>query len=69
VYDIEKIVMVKTFQDLLLGCSLFFARRSRAPACSWGFSQIKKQLTNFYSETTIESILQDMDGHEDLIRL
>jgi Rrf2 family protein len=71
-YDIVKIVDGEDFFKIcLLGMHPCSSHEEVGRPCPvhGRFSQIKKQLTNFYSETTIESILQDMDGHEDLIRL
>ena len=33
------------------------------------FNQVREELMDFYSNTSIASIINDMEGHEDLIRI
>jgi Rrf2 family protein len=71
-YDIVRIVDGDDFfRNCLIGlqpCTAHSADEKPCPVHS-RFSPIRAQLMQFYQETTIEGILGDMSGFDDLIRL
>jgi Rrf2 family protein len=71
-YDIVSIVDGEDFfRNCLIGlqpCSTHAANEQPCPVHS-RFGPIRSQLLQFYKETSIEEIIGDMDGLEDLIRL
>jgi len=71
-YDIVRIVDGEDFfKNCLIGlqpCSTHAETEKPCPVHSQ-FGPIRAQLLQFYQETTIEGILGDMTGFEDIIRL
>ncbi len=71
-YDIVRIVDGEDFfRNCLIGlqpCSTHENNEKPCPVHS-RFGPIRAQLMQFYKDTSIEEILGDMDGLEDLIRL
>lgn len=71
-YDIVRIVDGEDFfRNCLIGlqpCSTHENNEKPCPVHS-RFGPIRAKLMQFYKDTTIEEILGDMDGLEDLIRL
>jgi Rrf2 family protein len=71
-YDIVRIVDGDDFfRNCLIGlqpCATHEANEKPCPVHS-RFGPIRAQLLQFYQETTIEGILGDMSGFEDLIKL
>jgi len=71
-YDIVRIVDGEDFfKNCLIGlqpCSTHSENEKPCPVHSQ-FGPIRAQLLQFYQETTIEGILGDMTGFEDIIRL
>jgi len=71
-YDIVRIVDGEDFfKNCLIGlqpCSTHVETEKPCPVHSQ-FGPIRAQLLQFYQETTIEGILGDMTGFEDIIRL
>jgi Rrf2 family iron-sulfur cluster assembly transcriptional regulator len=71
-YDIVRIVDGEDFfKNCLIGlqpCSTHSESEKPCPVHSQ-FGPIRAQLLQFYQETTIEGILGDMTGFEDIIRL
>lgn len=71
-FDIVRIVDGEDFfRNCLIGlqpCSTHAANEKPCPVHT-RFGPIRAQLLQFYQETTIEGILGDMTGFEDIIRL
>lgn len=71
-YDIVTIV---DGEDYFLNCLISLEPckkhhdEGRPCAVHGRFSAIREQLIEFYKETTIQAILGDMEGHEELIKL
>ncbi len=71
-YEIVSIVDGEDFfKNCLISlkpCSTHHAEGKPCPVHNQ-FSKVREELFNFYSETSIFTITNDMDGHEDLIQM
>ncbi|HKJ41262.1 MAG TPA: Rrf2 family transcriptional regulator [Sunxiuqinia sp.] len=71
-YDIVSIIDGEDFfKNCLISmepCAVHHENGQPCPVHN-GFAEVRKKLYNYYSETTLATIIADMEGHEDLIRM
>jgi len=75
--EISLYEIVKTIdgEDFFMNCLISLEpctiHRQKGKPCAVhnGFSEVRGELTEFYSRTTIAGIIEDMKGHEDLIKI
>ena len=71
-YDIVSIIDGEGFfKNCLINLDPCSTHRKKGKLCPAHnrFSEVREQLSTFYSETTIAMIIEDMSDHEDLIKM
>ena len=71
-YDIVKAIDGEDFfTNCLISLEPCSSHNKKGKTCAVhnAFSEVRGKLMEFYSQTTIETIISDMDGHEDIVKL